>query len=99
MRGTRRKELFDETLLFTRRLLARKREVMEQRVAALRAEFEAEALETGHLLEDIRGAEDDEEAARSRMRARRGAEAKAGSNGAHLPAKPPIRRTLNGART
>jgi len=83
----------------TRRLLARKREVTEQRVAALRAEFEAEALETGHLLDDIRGAEDDEETARASMGTRRGAEPKPGSNGAHRPPKQPGRRALNGART
>jgi circadian clock protein KaiC len=68
----------------SKRLLARKREVLEQRIAALRAEFEADALETGHALDETRGTEVAVDAARSRMAARRGAQPK--------PAPPPSRR-------
>ncbi|MGC4087694.1 MAG: circadian clock protein KaiC [Polyangiaceae bacterium] len=78
-----------------RRLLARKREVMEQRIAALRAEFEAEALEAGHIADDARDVESALDSARVRMSERRGSSKATEKNETQLPTK--RRHAVNGA--
>lgn len=83
-----------------KRLLARKREVMEQRIAALRAEFDAEAMESGHVLEESRNAETALDTARDRMATRRGAQRAAAERQAGpLRTKKAGRHAMNGAST
>lgn len=89
----------DASKLRSQRLLARKREVMEQRVAALRAEFEAEALELGHSLEDERDAESEVKALRERMVRRRVGEIAPSPSDLARRRKKGERHATNGAST
>lgn len=79
------------------RLLARKRELLEQRIAALRAEFDAEAIEAGLALDDARGLQREIDDARKIMGVRRGASVVAELPEIPLSARKAGRQALNGA--